>query len=77
MADEIKVAPTPIQRNELDVATELTQIYFKSNVPQSVEEVQITFTKMYAAVGAAKLGGSNSSALKSHLKAYLPEELKK
>jgi hypothetical protein len=74
MADEIKVAPTPIQRNELDVATELTQIYFKSRTPESVEDIQITFAKMFAAVFAAKHGGS---ALKPHMKAQLPEELKK
>jgi hypothetical protein len=73
MADEIKVVPTPIQRNEFDVATELTQIYFNSRTPDSVEDIQVTFVKMYAAVYAAEYGGR----LTAHLAALVPEELKK
>lgn len=48
MADAIKVNPTPIQRNILDVATELTQLYYKASSPANVEEIQETYSKFYA-----------------------------
>jgi hypothetical protein len=73
MADEIKVVPTPIQRNENDVATELTMLYFRDKPVGSAEEIQTIFVKMFAAVGAAHAG----PAVRTYLKNYLPEELKK
>lgn len=47
MADDIRVNPTPIQRNTLDVATELTQLYFSRVAFESIEEIQETFLKFY------------------------------
>lgn len=47
MSDEIKVKPTPIQRNVLDVAMELTQLYYECVTPKGVEEIQETFSKFY------------------------------
>lgn len=48
MSNEVKVRPTPIQRNLNDVAMELTQLYYKGVGPESVEELQKTYCKMYA-----------------------------
>jgi hypothetical protein len=48
MAEAINVNPTPIQRNTLDVATELTQLYFKARTPADVEEIQDVYSKFYA-----------------------------
>ena len=54
MSEEIKVKPTPIQRNELDVAMELTQLYYGTHDINSIEEMQSTFVKFYASVGIAE-----------------------
>jgi hypothetical protein len=50
MAEEIKVSPTPIQRNLLDVATELTKLYYETHTPSDVEEVKNTYSEFYKTV---------------------------
>lgn len=52
MADDIRVSPTPIQRNIQDVATDLTQLIYTKWAPESVEEVQETYAKMFAIASA-------------------------
>lgn len=50
MADEIKVSPTPIQRNYNDVAMELTQLYYKANHTgeYTIERIQEVYKHFYA-----------------------------
>lgn len=50
MADKLNVSPTPIQRNRLDVATELTHLYFGDRTSQSINEISEVFAKFYAIV---------------------------
>lgn len=47
MANDIKVSPTPIQRNLNDVAVELTQLYYKDNTASSVEDVKKTYIEFF------------------------------
>lgn len=49
MADS-SVKPTPIQRNDRDVATELTKFYFDKtgNVIETPEDIIEVYTKIYA-----------------------------
>ena len=71
MSEEVRVAPTPIQRNELDVAMELTEMYYKHNAfPESIEELRETYSKFFA---VAK--GLNNTSF-THLTDYMPNELK-
>lgn len=56
--EEVKVKPTPVQRNVLDVATELTLLYYEKNSFSSVDQIQETFVSFYAAVRAAEFSGS-------------------
>ena len=71
MAEEIKTKPTPIQRNVLDVATELTQMYYGNHGMGSLEEIQQTFLKFYAMAETARLTHYK------HMIEYLPEDFKK
>jgi len=68
MADDIKVSPTPIQRNPLDVATELTQLYSQFASFKSVEDMQEIFLKFFAVAKTANIRGYDD------LKQYLPKE---
>ena len=70
MADKIKVEQTPIQRNFLDVAVELTQLYYESYTPGSIKEIQDNFLKFYVVAETAK-----NISIKD-LVEYLPDELK-
>jgi hypothetical protein len=65
MSEEIKVKPTPIQRNEFDVAMELTEYYLKYNrQDKTVDLIQDTFVKFYAmAKGVEMLGPSDLAKL--------------
>jgi hypothetical protein len=49
MAENIKVSPTPIQRNKLDVAMELIN-YHTSRKNVAAEELEVLFAKYYALV---------------------------
>ena len=71
MPEEIKVRPSPVQRNVLDVATELTLLYYSKNSFSSVEQVQETFVSFYAAVRTAEFSGSKD------LIDFLPDNIKK
>jgi len=48
MADEVRVSPTPIQRNVNDVALELTKMYYETYNVGSIEEIQETYARFYA-----------------------------
>lgn len=70
MSNEVKVAPTPVQRNSLDVALELTQMYFRAKSTNSPDEIAEIFSKFLA-----------TSRIFEHtsydtLKKLLPENLK-
>jgi hypothetical protein len=54
MPDNIEVSTTPIQRNLLDVATELTQLYFSAHPIGDVDEIQRKFFKFYAIAAKAR-----------------------
>lgn len=71
MPDNVSVTPTPIQRNILDVAMELTQLYYNSHQTGSLEEMQETFSKFYAV--AKVLDNTHHS----YFKDVLPEEISK
>ncbi|WGG47669.1 hypothetical protein [Rossellomorea sp. DA94] len=62
MADTVKVKPTPIQRNEFDVAMELFN-YHINNYPTTEEEVETVFAKYYSL--AKYLSNNSGSKLES------------
>lgn len=70
MADDIKVSPTPIQRNPLDVATELTLRYYETYNVESKEDVQDTFLRFYVMAETA------SKTNYRKFIDYLPENVK-
>lgn len=61
---------TQASKEPLDVATELTLEYYRMASPESVEDLQNTFLKLYSVAEAAK----NLDI--RELKEYMPEELK-
>lgn len=71
LGDELKLKPTPIQRNALDVAMELTQLYYSRKPFEGREDIAETFVNFYA---AAELG---KSASYSNLAEFLSDKLKK
>ncbi len=71
MSDDIKVKPTPIQRNILDVAMELTELFSNYHNYESLEDLQNTFVKFYAIAQICECAGIEK------LLEYVPEELKK
>ena len=73
MSDKIEVSPTPIQRNALDVATELTKLYYERFSAESKEEIAEVFLLYYSTVKAA----SNPHIYPKDLINYMPESLKK
>lgn len=48
MANDINVKPSPIQRNNRDIAIELTKMYLKDFGIQSLEDMQEVYAKFYA-----------------------------
>jgi hypothetical protein len=68
MADEVKVNPTPIQRNANDVAFELTQLHV-SRIPGDIDNIDELFAKYYAI--AATLNGTHPKFLNN----LVPEEI--
>lgn len=71
MADDVKVKPTPIQRNEFDVAIELTKLYYDSFSVDNKDEVAETFLKFYSVAR----GAHNTSIYPADLVEYMPESL--
>lgn len=69
MAKDIRVNPTPIQRNLNDVAMELTQLYYREHPINDIEEVQETYAKFYAI--AAKMYYPNHKVFDK----LIPEEI--
>lgn len=51
MTSEIEIRHVPVQRNIMDAAIELCQIYYENAPVKSVEEMQKTFLKFYAIAG--------------------------
>lgn len=71
MSEEIKVKPTPIQRNAFDVAMELTQIYIQRIGIDSAEDIEERFMKYYSI--ACVCSNTNPSRLLD----FVPDDLKK
>ncbi|WP_456270466.1 hypothetical protein M1E15_07015 [Bacillus sp. JZ76] len=67
---DITTKPTPIQRNPLDVATELTQLHIRKFEVVTEEDIANTFAKYYAL--AAKLNRTHPDSLVN----LIPEEIK-
>ena len=72
MSEDIKVKPTPIQRNASDVAMELLKLHIENEPADfSVEGLQNIYTKFYTTAKFLE------SVHYTSLKDLLPEELKK
>lgn len=71
MSNDVRVDPTPIQRNTLDVATELTQLCFRDKTVGSVLEVEEAFIRFHTLLRA--LREKDCSAFKE----FLPTDVKK
>jgi hypothetical protein len=70
MTDTIKTEPTPIQRNDKDVAVELTKLYYQIFACDGADEIANIYLKFYAtSYGAYNQGRS--------LTDFMPDELKK
>lgn len=74
MSNDIKVDPTPIQRNALDVAMELTELSLKVKRPESHEELKTIFAEYYAL--AKVLNSVNFMELEKYLSDDMKELLK-
>lgn len=48
MSGNVSVKPTPIQRNPIDAAMELTQMYFKQGFYTGTEKLEDIYSKFYA-----------------------------
>ncbi|OPX89588.1 MAG: hypothetical protein A4E53_01471 [Pelotomaculum sp. PtaB.Bin104] len=70
MSDEIKVKPTPIQRNTLDVAIELTKLHFDKTGYESLEILERTFIELYSMVKMLERSSSDT------LRKFIPENMK-
>ncbi len=58
-SEDIKVEPTPIQRNDRDVAVELTKLYYSTFGFKNADEIANTYLKFYATAA----GASESDAI--------------
>lgn len=75
MADSVSVDPTPIQRNQYDVAVDLTKLYYeRSNIRPSVEEIQETYAKFYAVACGMYVKAHGKSPV-DNIQKLLPEIL--
>lgn len=73
MSKNISVAPTPIQRNRLDVATELTQLHFKMFAIEDEDHIKKVFAEYYSLVIQLE---KTAISHKEKLKEFLPEDIK-
>ena len=73
MSDDIKIAPTPIQRNCFDVAVELTQLYCKSARIDEKARARIaeTFSVFYATAKLCEYSSNLTELLPDNLKNIL------
>lgn len=69
MAENIKVDPSPIQRNELDVAMELTQLYWNNSTNADIEKIDSTFARFYAVAKTLRVKNYHD------LQSLVPKEL--
>lgn len=73
MANDISVKPTPIQRNALDVATELTELHFKYLRLEDEESIKKAFLEYYSLVCHLERTRGNTP---DKLKEFLPSDIK-
>jgi hypothetical protein len=66
MPDNLTVSPTPIQRNVLDVAMELTTLYYRNSSEADIEKIDAIFARFYAA--ARELSSTRTEDLRKYLK---------
>lgn len=71
VAEDIKVKPTPIQRNKYDVAVELTNLYYSAAPISSVDEIANTFLQFFATAEGAEF------IYTKELLEFMPEKLAK
>jgi len=69
MSDTIKTQPTPIQRNDRDVAVELTKLYYEHFACEDIDEIANTYIKFYATSYGAYIQGRS-------LVDFMPDGLK-
>lgn len=74
MSNDVNVKPTPIQRNRLDVAIELTQLHMQSFGATNEDYIKKAFAEYYSLVYHLERTAINSS---DKLKEFLPEDTKK
>lgn len=76
MEEDMKLKSTPIQRNEYDVAIELTNLYFsyRTDSPE-VEEIQQVYARFYAVVCGMDVKFRNGIPV-NRIEELLPEALK-
>jgi hypothetical protein len=70
MSDTIKTEPTPIQRNDKDVAMELTKLYAENFGCENADELAEIYLKFYATSAGASAKGYSLISL-------MPEVLRK
>lgn len=70
MTDTIKVDPTPIQRNDRDVAIELTKLYYERNDFENADEIVDIYLKFY-------LTAAGASNRYHYLTNRMPEDLQR
>lgn len=73
MAEKIEVRPTPIQRNRLDVATELTQLHADIRSSGGDTGIAELFARYYALVFFLEQGTYGGG---EKLKEFLPQEIR-
>lgn len=74
MSNDLKIRPTPIQRNELDVAMELTQLHFKELSIEGEDHIKKVFTEYYSLIKSLEYTAFND---RKKLYEFLPEDIKK
>ncbi len=52
-SEDEKVEPTPFQRNDRDVAVELTKLYYSTVGFKNADEIANTYLKFYATAAGA------------------------
>ena len=73
MANDIHVKPTPIQRNRLDVATELTQLHIEKYGMVDEGYIKKVFAEYFSLVIHLERTAHNNA---DNLKKFLPEDIK-
>jgi len=74
MTEQVKVSPAPIQRNDRDVAIELTKLHLRTNTVYEEKELANLYASFYAL--SANLSNGNSKRLLPLLNEDIKEKIK-